>query len=104
MPPVYEAIVAHHVPGETVVVASTLALGALVAQERHQIPTVSVHLQPSAFRSYSDPSRMAGLLVGPRVPRWLMKLQWAAIDRWVVDPLVGPGLNAFSARSSVCRP
>jgi len=51
IPPVYEAIVANNIPGETVVVASTLALGARVAQDKFQIPTASVHLQPATFRS-----------------------------------------------------
>jgi len=93
--PVYEKIVAANVPGETIVVASTLALGARVAQDRHQIPTATVHLQPSILRSFIDPSKMPGTLMGPRVPRWWMAMQWHIIDRWIVDPLVGKGLNSF---------
>jgi UDP:flavonoid glycosyltransferase YjiC (YdhE family) len=93
--PVYETVVRHHVPGDTVVVASTLALGARVAQELHKIPTVSIHLQPSMFRSYTDPPTIPGMLTGPRVPHWLMKFQWLLIDKLVIDPLAAKGLNAF---------
>ncbi|HET6246977.1 MAG TPA: nucleotide disphospho-sugar-binding domain-containing protein [Tepidisphaeraceae bacterium] len=95
VPPVYEAIVANNMPGETAVVASTLALGARVAQDRHQIPTASVHLQPSIFRSHIAPPNLPGIFSGPRVPRWLLKAQWAFIDNVVIDRLACPSLNAF---------
>jgi rhamnosyltransferase subunit B len=93
--PAYEAIVANQVAGDTVVVASTLALGARVAQDRQQIPTVSVHLQPSIFRSYFDPAILPGMMLGRGVPRWLMRLQFAIADKFVIDRVTGPPLNAF---------
>jgi rhamnosyltransferase subunit B len=93
--PVYDAVVGNNVPGDTVVVASTLALGARVAQDRHEIPTASVHLQPSTFRSYIEPAVLSGMMLGPRVPRWLMRLQWALADNLVIDRLAGKSLNAF---------
>jgi UDP:flavonoid glycosyltransferase YjiC (YdhE family) len=92
---VYDAIVANHIEGDTVVVASTLAIGARVAQDHRNIPTVTVHLQPSILRSFTDPPTLPGLLLGPRVPHWLMKLQWALLDNLIVDPQAGPTLNAF---------
>jgi len=93
--PIYSAVVANHVPGQTVVVASTLALGARTAQDRHQIPTATVHLQPSVFRSYIDPPTLAGMWLGKDVPRWIMALQWTIADRLVVDRILGPELNGL---------
>lgn len=93
--PVYEKIAAANIPGDTIVIASTLALGARVAEEKLQIPTATIHLQPSVLRSYIDPPQMPGTVMGPHVPRWLMAMQWYIVDRWVVDPIVGKGLNAF---------
>ncbi|HWE02426.1 MAG TPA: glycosyltransferase [Tepidisphaeraceae bacterium] len=93
--PVYHAIVANHVEADTVVVASTLALGARIADEHRHIPAVTVHLQPSVLRSYTDPSKLPGMWTGPRVPGWAMKAQWALIDRLIVDPAAMPMLNAF---------
>ena len=80
VPPVYDAVVRNHVPGDTQWwLPSTLAVGARVAQEVHKIPTVSIHLQPSMFRSYTDPPTMPGMMTGPRVPRWWIKFQWLMI-------------------------
>jgi rhamnosyltransferase subunit B len=93
--PVYDAIVANQVQGDTVVVASTLALGARVAEEHRNVPTVTVHLQPSILRSYTDPPKLPGMWVGPNVPRWAMALQWKIVDNLIVDPHAAPMLNAF---------
>jgi len=93
----HTAIVARHEPGQTVVVASSLAFGARVAEETHAIPLVSVHLSPALFRSEHDSPRLpAGWThVGPR---WWRRWQWAVIDRFLADPAVGPWLNAYRAR------
>jgi hypothetical protein len=69
----HTAIVARHEPGQTVVVASSLAFGARVAEETHAIPLVSVHLSPALFRSEHDSPRLpAGLGVSGRVDRLLV--------------------------------
>lgn len=101
--PIYEAIKANHVAGQTVVAAATLALGARVAQEHLGIPTATVHLQPSVLRSYIDPPRLQGMMVGGRVPRWIMALQWALADNAVIDPLLAPPLNRFRATLGLPR-
>ena len=95
--PVHRTIVERAVPGETLVVGSSLAFGARVAQESHGIPLVSVHLSPALFRSDFAGPRVPGLVVH-RGPGWLRRLQWGLVDSLVVDRRVGPWLNAFRGR------
>jgi len=52
-----------YVPGSTRLVASSLAFGARVAQEKLDAPLVSVHLSPVLFRSEFE---------GPRLPRLML--------------------------------
>ena len=78
----------------TVVVASTLAFGARIAQERLGVPLVSVHLSPVMFRSLDEPPRLPGLLVH-RGPHWFRRAQWYLADRLLIDPFIGRWLNPF---------
>jgi rhamnosyltransferase subunit B len=80
----------------TVVVASTLAFGARIAQERLGVPLVSVHLSPVMFRSLDEAPRLPGLLVH-RGPHWFRRAQWYLADRLLIDPFIGRWLNPFRA-------
>jgi len=80
------------------VAATSLGLGARVAQEKLGIPTASLHLQPSVFRSLVDNGRLALLDLGPTVPRPAKRALFWVVDRFFVDRVVAPGLNAFRAR------
>lgn len=81
----------------TVVAASTLALGARLAQERLGIPTATVHLQPSVLRSRYASGRVGpvGLSGGPR---WVKQAAFWLIDRLVLDRHLAQPLNALRAR------
>ena len=92
----YQAVVDNVVRGETVLVSSSLAFGARVAQESLRLPGASVHLQPTIFRSVYEP--MAGgpvWLSGlPRTMRgWIEDLA----DRLFIDPIFARSLNEFRA-------
>lgn len=93
----YDAVVDNYVPGETVVVASSLGLAARIAQDKLQIPTVTVHLAPSQFRSHSSPPKLPGLWMPAWLPMWVKKRMWAAGDRYFIDPMLGPRVNALRA-------
>src|SRR5262245_40450307 len=69
LPMVYEAVAARHVPGETVVVAGSLAFGARVAQEHLGVPLVTVHLQPALFRSAFQTPVLPGVYLPDWYPR-----------------------------------
>lgn len=95
--PVYDSIVTHNLPGETVVAHSSLGLGARIAQDKHAIPTASIHLQPSVFRSAIEPAILPGLPAGRWTPIPLRRLIYAAADLLVIDRLIGPPVNAVRA-------
>ena len=100
----YDIIASRYVPGETVLVASSLALAARVAQEKLAIPLVTVHLQPTAFRSaYEAPVFLPWLfsrdwlrVPGKRLLDWL-------VDALLLDPLFGREINALRASLGLPR-
>jgi rhamnosyltransferase subunit B len=79
----------------TVVAATTLCLGARVAQDRLGVPTASIHMQPGVFRSLVDSGRLGPFDFGPGMPRPIKRMLFWCIDAVYVDRLICPGLNAF---------
>lgn len=94
---VYEAVVDRYVPGETVVVSSTLGLGARLAQDHLGVPTATVHLQPSVLRSVVDPARLPGMPLPEWTPHWYRRAMYWLADVAVIDRVVAGPLNAFRA-------
>ena len=93
----YAEIVERYEPGKTAVVSAALDLGARIAQDKHGIPTVSIQLAPGVFRSIYQSPHLPPAMLGDWVPRWLKRLQFNFADRWVIDPLLAPQINAFRA-------
>ena len=92
----YVAIVARHRPGRTVVVATSWCLAARLAQEKHGIPTATLHHNAFTLRSSRDVLRMPRpMLVGPWVPPPLVAAQYQIVDQLFIDPLCAPALNAL---------
>ena len=79
------------------VAASSLCLGARLAQEKLGVPTASIHLQPGVFRSLVDYGRLGYLDFGRRMPRPLKRALFWLIDEIYVERLIGPEFNAFRA-------
>ncbi|MCE9604707.1 MAG: glycosyltransferase [Planctomycetia bacterium] len=92
---VYDIVARRYEPGRTIVGASTLALGARVAQDKLGVPTATIHLQPVMLRSNLKPGRLAGMATQAWLPRSLIAAQYWLADRLVVDQLLGPELNGF---------
>ena len=92
--PMYQAIADRAVPGDTVVVAGSLAFAALIAEEKLNLPTALVHLQPSVFRSVYDPPVYAGLEFLPSLPPWGVRPFFRLID-FLTDRVLAPDINAF---------
>ena len=80
---------------DLVVAATTLCLGARVAQDRLGVPTASLHLQPSVIRSQIDYARLGAFNMGASMPRWVKRGLFWVMDTLYVERSIGPGLNAF---------
>jgi len=81
----------------TVVAASTLCLGARVAQEKLGIPTATLHLQPCVIRSYFDNGKLSWLNMGPGMPRPVKSALFWFMDTFYVERFIGPELGSFRA-------
>lgn len=95
--PTYRAIEQLYEPGTTRLVASSLAFGARVAQEKLGAPLVSVHLSPVLFRSEFQGPRLPRLALHLG-PRWFKRFQWWVADRFLIDPMICPWLNEFRGK------
>jgi rhamnosyltransferase subunit B len=91
------AIIAGHRGPSSVVAASTLCLGARVAEESLGVPTATLHLQPSVMRSMVDSGRLGSVDMGPGMPRALKRALFWVADKALLDRLICPELNAFRA-------
>jgi rhamnosyltransferase subunit B len=93
----YDAVANTHVPGNTVLVSSSLGLAGRIAQDKLNIPTATVHLAPSQFRSSIAPPILPGLWMPAWLPMWLKRRMWAGGDKFVIDKLLAPRINTLRA-------
>ena len=93
----YRAVAGRYVPGDTVVVAGSLAFGARVAHDALGVPLATVHLQPSAMLSLVDPPVTATVRVRSWWPLWFRRLGLWVGERVVMQPLLGPAVNGLRA-------
>jgi UDP:flavonoid glycosyltransferase YjiC (YdhE family) len=98
MQPTFEIVAEHTRGGDSLVVAASLAFGARVAQEALGVPTVTVHLQPSIFRSVHEGPVLGPFRFDRPFPRSVKRFGYWFIDRFAVDPILSHGVNAFRAR------
>jgi rhamnosyltransferase subunit B len=93
----YRLIAERYVPGETVVAGGSLALGPRVAHDKLGVPYVTVHLQPAMFKSIERTATYASGGIKPWWPGWVKRLLFWVGNRYLVDPIIAPYLNAFRA-------
>jgi rhamnosyltransferase subunit B len=94
---VYETI-QQHLSRQTVVASSSLCLGARIAQDKLRFPHATIHLAPGVFRSEYEPPKLPGLFMPSWLPRTWKRAIWALGDRLVLDPFIGPRVNAFRVK------
>lgn len=97
MRPVCEAILRLHVPGQTVVATSLVALGARMARELIDVPLVTVNICPSCFRSCHDAPQWHPHFLRS-LPRLLIRLQYWLTDVTVIEPTLAGPVNAIRAK------
>lgn len=83
---------------DTIVAASTLCLGARVAEELLGNPTATLHFQPAMFRSVIAPPISQGFTSIAKVPPAVRRAYYYGIDRWIVDPLFAPEIERLLGR------
>ena len=83
------------IPGNTVMVSSTLGFAVRLLQETHNIPTATVHLSPGVFHSAYQPPKMPGLPLPEWLPVSLKRMVWTFLNHTFIDPVVKPNLNRF---------
>jgi UDP:flavonoid glycosyltransferase YjiC (YdhE family) len=82
-------------PGKTLIVSSYLATGARIANEKLNIPLVSVLYQPTALWSNYETPRLYGLAAGHRVPKFIKRLQYLLFHIVFLGPTIVRGINTF---------
>jgi rhamnosyltransferase subunit B len=88
----------HNAEGSNLVVAaSSLALGARVAQEHLHLKLATIHLSPAVFQTVYEMPKLAGSPVSRNSPRWIRRLFWK-VANWMVDRELSGPLNGFRAK------
>ncbi len=84
-------------PADTVLVSSSFAVAARLAQECDGFANTTVHLSPSLMFSRVRPPRWPAHSIPPGWPQWLQQGLAAAAERWGIDPVIGAQVNPFRA-------
>jgi rhamnosyltransferase subunit B len=98
---VYDVVRAHASPERTTLVGSSLAMGALCAAEAHRYRMATVHLAPICVRSTHAMPVLPGGIDFNWLPMWARRKFWDGADKWFIDPIIVPKLNAFRAELSL---
>ncbi len=80
---------------DTILVGSTLSWGMRLVQERQGLRGATVHLSPACLLSAYETPVVPGVGDVSWMPRWVRTRAVVAAERFVLDPLIGPRLNAF---------
>jgi rhamnosyltransferase subunit B len=87
----------------TVIVSSCLGWGARLAEELHQVPLVTWHLQPAVIFSAVRPPKLAGMISrGWFAPSWNRRI-FALGERFFLDPVCIPELNRVRQELGMSR-
>ncbi len=97
LPETYHRMEERVLPGETVVVGSTLAFAPRLIRDALGIPSAIVHLAPSVFRSARRPPRFEERRLPTWFPPRVNRVLYWIVDTFVVDPVFCTGLNRFRA-------
>jgi rhamnosyltransferase subunit B len=91
----YAMVMERAAQGPLLVLANGMGFGARVACEKSGAPLVTVHLQPAFLFSEERPPVLPGVWMAPWIPYSITRWQMAIGERWLVDRVACPTLNAF---------
>lgn len=83
--------------GQTLLIGSTLSLATRLAQERHGLPAVTVHLSPNCFLSAHEFPITSTRPLPRWMPLWIRRMLLVAIDRGMLDAICARPLNTLRA-------
>lgn len=92
--PVYERIRDVAQGGRITVLASPIAFGARLAQERLGIPLITAYTAATMLRSVHDPLTIAQWRVPSWMPRVARQAAWMALDRLKLEPMARPAVES----------
>lgn len=95
--PTYETLAALRSRATWQVIASPLAMGARLAQEKLGLPLVTAYTAAPLLRSVHDPMTVARWRLPRAVPHWARRGLWNVVDRHKLQPLLRPALDALRA-------
>lgn len=75
----------------TVGIANCFGFGARIAQDKSGLPLATLHIQPAVIWSDIEPPRVPSSFG----PRWLKRLLYRIGERFVIDRVVCPDVNAL---------
>jgi rhamnosyltransferase subunit B len=93
--PTYQRLAALAEEGRCVVIANPVAMGARLAQEKLGLPLITAYTAATMLRTVHDPMTLAPWRVPPWMPRSLRRAAWSLLDRYKLEPLVRPALDAL---------
>lgn len=96
--PTYTALRDLAADGPVVVLASPLAMGARIAQEKLGVPLTSLYTSPTLLRTVEDPMTLARWRVPRWLPRFARRCSWDLLDRFKLEPLARPAIDGLRAR------
>ncbi|MES2353634.1 MAG: nucleotide disphospho-sugar-binding domain-containing protein [Pseudomonadota bacterium] len=94
---VYDRIVELVKSKRTILVGSTLAIGARLAQEKLGLSMATVHLSPSCILSSYRPPVFKGLWLPASLPLFVKQGVWWLIERGMIDRVCADDLNRLRA-------
>lgn len=77
----------------TVGITNCFGFGALLAQEKLNLPVITLHCQPAVLWSDKEPPTLPGV----SGPPWLRRILFRIGERFFIDPVVCPFLNSWRA-------
>lgn len=83
---------------DTVLVGSTLSWSMRLLQEQRGLRAATMHLSPMCVTSAIDPAVLPGVGDLSWMPSWALRWLQRGAERWWLDPLAAPRLNALRAR------
>lgn len=84
----HEALRTRWSPHDTVLVSSTFAVGARLAEASHGFCNTTVHLSPAVMFSRACPPRWPAMSIPRTWPQWLQAAAAGAAEHLAVDPVI----------------